>query len=143
MNFLSKAAPLLLLTSISANLHAGDYDYKPGLWEIKTTMEVEGVPAQMKALMKVPPVVEQECIKANEDLFKSDNECKYDTKRINANKIQVTFKCLEDGREMTGKGETTFSGETLSSWTEMKTQGPTGPMTMKNTTTGKYIGSCK
>ena len=143
MKLLSTTAVALVMGVSSTSLSADEYNYKPGLWEIKTTMEVEGVPAHMKALMKVPPVVEQECLKANEDIFKSDNECKYDKKRISANKIQVTFKCSEEGSEMTGKGETTFSGETLSSWTEMKTQGPTGPMTMKNTTTGKYIGPCK
>ncbi len=143
MKFLSIIPVTLAIGLSSTIVFAADYDFKLGLWETTTIMDVKGAPPQMAAMMKLPPQVEQECINSVDEIFESDTECKYEKKRISANKMQINFKCVEDGDVMIGKGGVSFNGKALSSWTEMKTQGSSGPMTVTYTTSGKYLGACK
>lgn len=130
------------LTSLSS--YAEDYNFKPGLWETTSTSEIKGIPEAMASMMKIPPQKDQDCIRENDPVFESDNECKYNKKRISANKMLLNVSCTTPEGETKGNGEINFNGKKTSGWFEMKIpQGPSGPMTMKNIFTAKYIGECK
>ncbi len=144
MKTLATIAATFVIGVASTHIYAGEYNFKPGLWETTTTIEVKGVPANMAAMMKVPPQTEQECIKSTDPIFESDEECKFKKTRVSANKILVDVTCTESEMVMKGKGEMNFNGKTTSGWFEMKVpQGPAGPMKMKNKFEGKYLGPCK
>ena len=128
----------------ATQIYASDYDFQPGLWETVTTVDTTGVPADMAAMMKVAPQKEQECVKENDILFPSNDECKYDKKRVSANKLLVNIACTSPEGITKGKGEINFNGKKVTGWFEMDiSQGQSGPMKIKNTFNAKYIGSCK
>lgn len=143
MTNLSSAVVGLILGLTSAQAYAGNYDFEPGLWETTTTMEVKGVPEQFAAMMKMPPQTEQECIKETDLLFTSDDECKFERTRINANKMLVNITCNTPEGITRGNGEIHFDGKKSNGWFEMNVpQGPAGPMTMKSIYHAKYLGGC-
>ncbi len=76
MKTLATIAATFVIGLASTHIYAGEYNFKPGLWETTTTMELKGVPANMAAMMKVPPQTEQECIKSTDLMLESDKECK-------------------------------------------------------------------
>lgn len=144
MKYLSTTVAVIVLGLASAQIYAGDYNFKPGLWETTTTSEVKGVPAQMAAMMKIPPETEQECFKENDLMFESDDECKYDKKRISAEKLLVNITCTTTEGVIKGTGEVNFNGKKSSGWFEMDVpRGPSGPMKMKSIFNAKYLGACK
>jgi hypothetical protein len=144
VNYLSTTVAAIFLGLASTQVYAGDYDFKPGLWETTTTMEVKGVPAQFAAMMKMPPQTEQECLKESDLMFKSDDECKFDRKRISAKKMLVNITCNTPEGITKGTGEINFNGNKSNGWFEMNVpQGPTGPMKMKSIYNAKYLGACK
>ena len=144
MNYLSTTVAAIFLGLISTQAYAGDYDFKPGLWETTTTMEVKGVPAQFAAMMKMPPQTEQDCLKESDLIFTSDDECKYDRKRISAKKMLINITCNTPEGITKGTGEINFNGNKSNGWFEMNIpHGPTGPMKMKSIYNAKYLGACK
>lgn len=144
MNNFQAGTILALFGLASIQAIAGDYAFTPGLWETTTTVEVTGVPAQMAAMMKVPPRTEKDCIKENDIMLKNDGDCTYDKKRVNAHKMLVAITCNTPQGPTKGKGEINFDSKSSSGWFEMNMQGgPAGPMKMKNTFKSKYIGKCK
>ena len=95
-------------------------------------------------MMKMPPQTEQECIKEDEPMFESDDECKYEKKRVSAEKLLVNITCTKPEGVSKGTGEVNFNGKTSSGWIEMDVpQGPSGPMKMKSIFKAKYLGACK
>ena len=144
MKYLSTMVAAIVLGLSSTKIYAGDYNFKPGLWETTTTMEVKGVPVEMAAMMKMPPQTEQECIKENDLMFESDDECKYEKKRVSAKKLLVNITCTTPEGVAKGAGEVNFNGKTSSGWFEMDVpRGPSGPMKMKSIFNAKYLGACK
>lgn len=144
MKLLSTIVTAFVLGLVSTHIYAGDYNFKPGLWETTTTMKLKGVPAEMAAMMKVPPQTEQECIKNTDLMFESDKDCKYEQKRISAKKLLINVTCTTPGGVIKGAGEVNFNGKTSSGWFDMSIpQGPSGPMKMKNIFNAKYLGPCK
>lgn len=144
MKLLSTKVAAIILGLASTQIYAGEYDFKPGLWETTTTMEVKGVPAEMAAMMKIPPQTEQECIKENDLMFVSDDECKYEKKRVSDKKLLLDITCTTPEGVIKGTGEINFNGKTSSGWFEMDIpQGPSGPMKMKSIFKAKYLGACK
>ena len=144
MNILSATGMAIILGLASTLAFAGEYDFKPGFWETTTTMEVKGVPEQFAAMMKMPPQTEQECIKESDLMFKTDEGCKFDRKRISANKMLVTIICNTPEGITKGTGEINFNGDKSTGWFEMNVpKGPTGPMTMKSIYKAKYLRACK
>jgi len=144
MQLLLTIGATIVLALTSTQIYAGDYNFKPGLWETTTTSEVKGVPAEMATMMQVPPQTEQECIKENDLMFKSDDECKYERKRVSAEQLLVNITCTTPEGVTKGKGEVNFNGTTSSGWFEMDIpRGPSGPMKIKSVFKAKYLGACK
>jgi len=133
-----------MLGWIATGAYAGEYNFKPGLWETTTKIKVEGVPKEMAAMM-VPaaPIVETGCMTEKDIIFNSDGECKYDVNRISSKKVSMKIACSTPNGVEKGKGEINFNGKRLNGSFEMNSRGPSGPMKMKNIFTAKYVGTCK
>ena len=144
MKTLSTTVVSIFLGLVSTQAYAGEYDFKPGLWETTTTTEVNGVPEQFAAMMKIPPQTEQECIRESDLMFETDDECKFDRKRVSAKKMLVNITCNTPDGITKGTGEINFNGVKSTGWFEMNVpNGPTGPMKMNSIYSAKYLGSCK
>ena len=138
MKLLSTIVAVIVLGLASTQIYAGDYNFKPGLWETSTLTEVIGVPA------KIPQQTEQECIKGTDAMYESDDECKYEKKRVSTNKMLLNMICTTPEGVSKGTGEVNFNGKTTSGWLEMGVpRGPSGTMKMKINFNGKYLGACK
>lgn len=144
MKFLSALVAAIVTGLASTLIYAEDYDFEPGMWETTTTVEITGVPAEMAAMMNVPPQTKQDCVKKDDPIFASDDHCKYEKNRVSAQKLLVNMTCTTPEGVTKGTGEVNFNGKTSSGWFEMNmAQGPSGPMKMKTTFNSKYIGPCK
>ena len=132
-----------LLSTVSLAVYAGEYDFKPGLWETTSKMKVTGVPKQMAAMMATAPMTEQHCMTEKELFMNTDDGCKYDKKRVSSKKLKVTMACNTPNGIDKGRGEVNFNGKKVTGWFEMNSRGPSGPMKMKNTFTARYLGACK
>ncbi len=129
---------------ISIQVQADDYNFTPGLWESKVSMEFKGLPEQMAAMMKVPMQTELKCLTKDDVAFKQDNKCTYDKTRVSKNKMKINITCNTPEGVTKGSGEVNFNSKSSSGWIEMSVnKGPMGPMTMKSTFNSKYIGACK
>ena len=138
MKFLSIVVTIFV-GLVSTKIYAGEYDFKPGLWETTTLTEIEGISEKM------PPEIEQECMKGTDFMYESDDECKYEKKRVNANKMLVDVICTSpEGMISKGTGETNFNGKTSSGSFDMEmSRGSSGSMKIKSSFSGKYLGACK
>lgn len=144
MNTIAATVTAIFLGLASNPTFAGEYDFKPGLWETTMTMEIKGIPAQLAEMMKMPTQTRQECVQESDLMFKTDDECKFNRKRISANKMLVTIACKTPEGITKGAGEINFYGDKSTGWFEMNVpQGPAGPMTMKSLYQAKYLGACK
>ena len=115
---------------------------KEGLWEIKTTMEMPGMPA------KIPATTTQTCISKNDLVPKPSaqrgqaQECKVKEQKITGDTITYAMECTGRGGMSTEiAGEVTYKGDTMEGSSKMKVKGPT-PMEMSTKVSGKYIGPC-
>jgi Protein of unknown function (DUF3617) len=118
---------------------------RDGLWEVKTEMQMEGMP------MTMPPTTSQQCItpaEANDPSKaapqgrgrggRGGQDCKVSDYKTEGNKVTWTMKC-EGAQAMTGSGEIVYSGDTYTGTMKMD-MGGRGAMTMKYT--AKRLGDC-
>ena len=113
---------------------------RDGRWEVKTEMEMPGMP------MKMPAMTTTQCITKEqvEDPQRSvpqgrgtPNNCKVFDYKVSGNKVSWSMKC-EGPEAMSGTGEITYGDNTYDGVMKMERQGQT--MTMKYT--GKRLGDC-
>jgi hypothetical protein len=118
---------------------------RDGLWEIKTEMQMEGMP------MTMPPMTSQQCITPAEanDPNKSTpqgrgrggrgpQDCQVSDYKTEGNKVSWTLKCT-GAQSVSGTGELVYSGDSYTGTMTME-MGGRGTMTMKYT--GKRLGDC-
>jgi hypothetical protein len=113
-----------------------DPHIKPGQWEITTKTEMPGMPAQS--------VTHQQCISTNDLVpmsYDANQECKIEDIQYTGNTVLWKMTCGGQGGGMTGSGQVTYSGESMSGVMNMTIQ-PHG-MQMKNTLSGHRIGECQ
>ena len=125
---------------------AEEYNVNPGMWETTSEMEISGMPPEMAAMMQKPPKVKKECIKDKNYDFKPGSDakgCSFKANRQSSKKLIWEITCGGEAGNASGNGEANFNGDTVSGWFEMNMpQGPSGPIKMRHTFTGKRIGSC-
>jgi hypothetical protein len=104
-------------------------------WELKTTMEMPGMP------FAIPPTVTRQCIEDKGVPYQSqgDEKCETIYKNVSGNTMSWKIVCKNGGREMEMTGESTYTGNTMDSKVKMK--GQQGDMSMHMT--GKKLGPCK
>ena len=117
-------------------------EMKEGLWEMKTTMEMPGMP------MKMPATTTQTCISKNAMVPKpsaqkgQEQECKVKEQKITGDTVTYAMECTGKGGMSTEiTGEMTYKGDAMEGISKMTVKGPT-PMEMSTKVSGKYIGPC-
>lgn len=139
------ARTIATAAAVAAGLSIAAFAQAPrrdGLWEVKTEMQMEGMP------MNMPPTTTQQCITPAEanDPGKSTpqgrgrggSDCKVSDYKIAGNKVTWTMKC-EGAQPMTGNGEIVYAADSYTGTMKMEMAGR-GTMTMKYT--GKRLGDC-
>jgi hypothetical protein len=133
---------VLVLLALFACVTMALAEMKEGLWEIKATMEMPGMP------MKIPATTTQTCITKNDMVPKpsaqkgKDQDCKIKEQKITGDTVTYSMECTEKGSmTMEITGETTYKGDTMQGTSKMTVKGPT-PMEMSTKVSGKYIGPC-
>jgi hypothetical protein len=132
---------LVLLTSFACATMALA-EMKEGLWEIKTTMEMQGMP------VKMPPTTTRTCVSKNDMVPKpsaqrgQEQECKVKEQRITGDTVTYAMECTGKGGMTTEiAGEVTYKGDAMEGTSTMKVKGPAS-MEMSTKVSGKYIGPC-
>lgn len=133
---------LVLLAGLSAGgVVAASPVMKPGLWEVTTSMEVQGMPKGM------PPMKTQHCYRPEDvkDLRKTMPEqanCKVDDWKQSGN--TVTWKTSCSG-EMAGTmtGSIKYAGETYSGVNKFNLSRGGQSMQMTQKFDARRIGACK
>lgn len=137
----------------SAHLYAESYDFKPGLWETTSTIEIIEIDAppeiqkMMRSMSNKTVNTETECIENLDSIFDSEpddvEECKTTMKHISSNKMSVETLCTGPDGVSKVAGEINLNGETFTSSFEMVTNENSMKMKMKILGNGKYIGACE
>jgi len=143
MKKITSIITIFVLGWIATSAYAGEYDFKPGLWETTTNVTFTGLSPQFAKMMEQKPFTEQYCMSEKDLFMNSENDCKYTRKRVSSRLLKVSMSCNSQNGNATGKGEIHFNGRKVSGWFEMQGRGPNGPMTTRNNFTSKYIGACK
>lgn len=109
---------------------------REGLWELKTTVSMPGVP------QGIPPQIVKHCFtkeeaKKHSDAAPTDKNCKMTKHNVTGNKVTWEMVC-------SGQQKGTVSGETVYSKDSMKSRikSTVGGMTMDTEVTGKRLGNC-
>ena len=111
----------------------------PGLWEITTTTEMEGMPGGAP-----PPMTFTQCITAEDLVPQSEGEsdvCQVSDVEVNGNTVSWKIVCSGQGGGMEGSGTVTYNGDTMEGTMEMVMS--MANMRIKNTLQGKLIGECE
>jgi len=98
----------ILLTTVSFSFAASGTNMKEGLWEITSTMKMQG--------MNMPSHTHTQCITKNDFVPKSSQpgqECTISDYKIEGNTVTWTLKCSTQGGEMNGTGRITYMGRQL------------------------------
>jgi hypothetical protein len=129
---------------------------KPGQWETKaelTEIEMPGMTPEMKAAglkkAKEKPTVHSYCVDEEEakkpgaGLFTGEDNrsCTYRKLEMSGGKMDMTLACPGQGGTMTMSVAGTFTPETVTAVTEMKSEGQLA-MRMKANVTSRRTGDC-
>ena len=134
---------LVLVAMVLSTTANAAPDVKEGLWEIKSSTTMQGVPMTMPAMEHVMT----ECI-SKESLdpksLMQQQGCDIATKNGNGNSISWTMKCQQQGMHMTGKGSATYQHTSMKGRFNMDMSGGgAGGLSMKTVLNGRYIGACR
>lgn len=110
----------------------------PGLWEITTEINMEGMP------YAIPPTTHTMCM-SKDDLVpeqntgQNQNDCSVDYEIVDNNTVVWKSTCQSEDGQIISKGKTIYRGATFKG--EMTTQIPHAGTT-KQIITGKRVGPC-
>ena len=123
--------------SVSALAQAPRRD---GRWEVKTEMEMPGMPMKMPAMTTTQCITREQADDPQRSVPQgrgAPNNCKVSDYKVTGNKVTWSMKC-EGPDAMSGTGEITYGENTYDGVMKMEREGQT--MTMKYT--GKRLGDC-
>jgi len=114
-------------------------EFKEGLWEITTQVEMKGMPP-------MPPTTIRQCITRNDPVPQTNDknyDCKIIDQKISGDTVRYTVECKGKEGEMKTSGTSTYTGNSMNgtSTTIFKMEGQP-EMQMEGKTTGKYVGNC-
>lgn len=168
---MKKTLLALSLPLLAAPALAGDM--KAGLWEVKTLKQVvdgQDMRAQMQQQMaSLPPeqrrqmeammnkqgvsmgpggatrmCISEEMAKRDAPVVDPDGRCQPTKVSRSGNTMRYEIDCNVDGRRSQGKGESTFSGNSVHSRMDMTTMDASGRHTMQTESQMTYLGpDCK
>ena len=114
---------------------------KEGLWEIRTEMDMPGMPA------KIPPTTTRNCITKDDMVPKpaspkgQEQQCKMKDQNVSGNTVTFVMECEGQGMTMEISGKMIYTGDSMEGTSKMKMSGPMS-MEMTSKMTGKYVGPC-
>lgn len=126
---------VILLAAVSFSFAASGPDIKEGLWEITSSMKMQG--------MNMPSYTHTQCITKNDLVPKSSQpgqECTISNYKIKGNTVSWSIKCSNQGGEMEGTGRITYMGDSFEGTMKMKMSGSGTEVTTHMT--GRRIGDC-
>ena len=136
---LAHAARITVAVSLSVSALA-QAPRRDGRWEVKTEMEMPGMPMKMPAMTTTQCITREQADDPQQSVPQgrgAPNNCKVSDYKITGNKVTWSMKCV--GPEaMSGTGEITYGENTYDGVMKMEREGQT--MTMKYT--GKRLGDC-
>ena len=114
--------------------------FKDGLWEITTQVEIKGMKQQM------PPATFRQCITKSDPVVKNQDknyECKTTHLNTSGNTVTYAVECKGKEGAMFSEGKNTYTGGTMegSATTSFKMKGQPAMQTISRMK-GKYIGAC-
>jgi hypothetical protein len=113
-------------------------DMEEGLWEIHSSMKMEGVQG-----MTIPPTTYTQCITQEDLVPRNDQpgqECEITDVQVKGNTVSWVMKCSGQGGNVEGTGSITYNGDRFEGTMEFNMP---GGMRMTGKTKGKRIGDCK
>ena len=152
MSSVVKKSVYIAIILASSHLYADNYDFKPGLWENSSTIEIIEIdaPSEVKKIMRemfeAPRETKTTCFKSFASLLELEGEqkaqCEREVTRISANKVKVEELCTEIESTTKTVGEINLNGKSTNS--EFETTSTDGPykMKFKVVASGKYVGAC-
>jgi hypothetical protein len=131
------AVVAIAVVAVPAKAEASAHPQKPGKWQIKVQMEMEGMP------FKMPPVTTEICV-TEEDLKDPQKSVPSDPKakctitdyKVDGNTVTWSIDCPKQNTK--GNGQMTYSADTYEGWMKMKM----GEQDMTTKYSGKFLGAC-
>lgn len=115
-------------------------DAQPGLWEISTQLQVQGLP------IKVPPIKQKQCI-TEKDLvpkgIQQHKNCSVSDIKISANTVSWALSCQTKAGVVSGKGNVTYQRTSFNGNFQMDMSGQQKQMNMNSQLQGRYLGPCQ
>jgi len=106
---------------------------KEGLYEIKMTMEMPGMP------MKMPPRTWTQCLTKKNCVPQEDKDCKVIKSELKGDVFTWVIECKTREGTTTGHGRTVYKGDTFEGVIKVKHSGTE----ITQNLSGKWIGKCK
>lgn len=129
--------PVLLVLTAVAACSSGP-NMEDGMWEMTTTMEMEGMPAGMPQL---PPMTHRQCLTSDKMIptqQKRNQDCEVLEQDISGDTVTWKMRCTTGGMVSEMSGSSTYSGDSMEGSSVMTTKG----MKMTSHVTGKRLGPC-
>ena len=114
-------------------------NYKEGLWEITTTMNMPGMPKEMMRPMKNTICMTKQNAVPQQPQQKGEQQCKMTNQRTVGNKVSWTMTCKNG---TVSNGEITYSKTSYAGSQTTTTSQGGRQTTIKSTMSGKYLGPC-
>ena len=136
---LRNAARVTVVVGLSVSVLA-QAPRRDGRWEVKTEMEMPGMPMKMPAMTTTQCITKEQADDPQRSVPQgrgAPNNCKVSDYKVTGNKVTWSMKC-EGPEAMSGTAEITYGENTYDGVMKMVREGQT--MTMKYT--GKRLGDC-
>jgi len=127
---------VVLLTAVSFSFAASGPDMNEGLWEITTTMKMQG--------MNMPSHTHTQCITKDDLVPRSSQpgqECTISNYEVEGNTVSWSIRCSTQGGEMNGTGKITYRGDSFDGTMDMTMPGSGAEVVTHMS--GRRIGDCK
>lgn len=135
----TRTAILSLLTLFAVTACSSGPNMEDGLWEMTSTMEMEGMPQGMPGGM--PPMTYRECL-TKESMVptqkKRNQDCKILQQESSGDTVTWRMRCTTGGVVSEMNGSSTYSGSAMQGTMQMTS----GGMKMTSRVTGKRLGPC-
>lgn len=129
---------LALLTVVAVAACSSGPNMEDGIWEMTTTMEMEGMPAGMP---KLPPMTFRQCLSSDKMIptqQRQNQDCEVLEQDISGNTVTWQMRCTTNGTVSEMSGSSTYSGDTMEGSSQVSTKG----MKMSSHVTGRRLGDC-
>jgi len=132
---------IIVLFSLSITGKGWTADFRPGLYEITSQVQMSGMPEGA-----IPAQTFKNCLTEQNPIPSADassSGCTVKDFQQNRGTFKWKMECNQQGQTMTGEGSMTFSGDTFTGTSTMVMGPQAGNMQVVSLMTGKRIGDCK